>query len=173
MRNRRMNKKGLELKFVYLVLWVVLLVSVFGILISYTSLFVKQTLDVRDSEARVVMNRLLYSRFGLAHFDAELGRIYPNTVELQKLNSQFLDNALILEGNQMMSMEVVLTSKSLNFPHKAIFNEDWYYRWLPLAGKKGSGASTWIIEERLVSIYNNGEYNGTGVLQLNILMPNA
>ena len=54
----RLNKKGL--KFMYLVIWAVMFSAFLIIVLFFVSAFVRQQIDVRDAEARVFINRLLF-----------------------------------------------------------------------------------------------------------------
>lgn len=170
-----MNKKAEQLKFMYLVLWAFMLAVILVIISFFTSAFLREALDIRDAEARLVLNRILYSPTGISYYDKDLGRNYPGTVDLQKLDSAYLDKALKMEENQnkMISARINVKSTAGEVSKTAMFNELWYERWLPLAGKKGSGGTSWASEFRYVSIYDGDEFKGPGVVEISVLMPNG
>ena len=56
---------------------------------------------------------------------------------------------------------------------EGIYNEQWYYRFEPLAGKRGSAGTSEIIEKRYVAIYNGDQYIGQGNVEIQVLIPNA
>jgi hypothetical protein len=169
----RANKKAEQLKFLYLVIWAIML-SVFLVIVAFfTSAFVRQQIDIRDAEARIFMNRLLYSQTGISRTDEDLGRSYPGTIDLKKIETGLLSSYAYIKDNQMMAAKIEVVSKSANINKITIYNEGWYSRWLPLAGQKGSGASTWINESRYVTIYDGDEFKGPGAIRISVLMPNG
>ena len=168
-----MSKKSAQLKFMYLVLWALFLSVVLFIIAFFSSAFVRENLDIRDAEARLFMNRLLYSPTGISYMEGDLGRNYPGTVDLEKISNDFLDKSVKMEDNQMMAARINVRSISGRVSKSAIYNELWFMRWLPLAGKKGSGASTWISEERYVIVYEGDEFKGPGAIEIDVLMPNG
>jgi len=168
-----MNKKGDELKFLYLVIWAVFLGVVLFIISLFTSAFVREQIDIRDAEARILANRLLYSPTGISWEDKDLGRNYPGTVDLEKVNGDFIDRSLRMEGNQMIAANIEVKNNTGGLLGSAPYNIDWYERWLPLAGETGSGASTWIQEKRYVVVYRGRELIGPGVIEISMLVPNG
>ncbi len=157
----------------HLVLWVLFLVYVLLVIRIFTTGFVKKEFDIRDAEARIFANRLLYSPNGISYIEEDLGRSYPWTVDLAKIDSSFLDSAFKLDDNQVLAAKITVTSTAGNVMKEAVYNEVWYYRWLPLMGKRGTGASSVITEKRYVLVYEGGEFKGQGILEMQILIPNA
>jgi hypothetical protein len=168
-----MNKKAQYMSFMLFIIWVIFLVYELLVVVTFSSAYVRREIDVRDAEARVFANRILYSYDGISYFDEDLGKIFPGTVDLKKLDSNYLDSVFWIEDNQVMAAKITVTNLDTNAKQDAIYNNVWYYRWLPLAGKSGSGASTEIVETRYVSIYNGDQYMGQGKLEIQLLVPNA
>lgn len=168
-----MNKKAQYIKFMLLVIWAVFLVYELLVVITFSSGYVRRQIDVRDAEARIFANRILYSFDGIAYIDNDLGKVFPGTVDLEKLETTYLDNVFWMDDNQVMAAKITVTNLITNVKKEAIYNTKWYYRWAPLVGKSGTGASTEIKEIRYVSIYNGDEYLGQGMLEIQLLVPNA
>ena len=170
---RRMNKKSQEFKFLYLVLWAIIGAVVLLEIKVFTTSFARTSMDTRDAEARIFANRILYSPEGISYFDVDLGRSHLGAVDLGRIDSVILDNALILEDNQVMAAKVVIKNLREQTLKEAIYNELWYMRWLPLAGRRGSGAASEIIEKRYVLIYENDKFREPGIAEIRVLVPNA
>ncbi|MBN2112173.1 hypothetical protein JW707_03685 [Candidatus Woesearchaeota archaeon] len=168
-----MNKKAQYITFMLLIIWAVFLVYEILVVVTFSSGYVNREIDVRDAEARIFANRILYSFDGIAYVDGDLGKVFPGTVDLKKLDSDYLDSVFWMEDNQVMAAKITVTNLGTNTNHSAIYNDRWYYRMLPLAGKSGSGASTEILEKRYVAIYDGDEYKGQGMLEIQLLVPNA
>ena len=119
-----------------LVIWAVLLVNVLLILVVYTSSFVRQELDVRAPESRILINRLFYSQNGLAYTDQELGKIYPDSIDLNKLNSDLIESTINLENNQLIAGRIQVKDLDYNLIKEDFYNKNWFARWYPLMNKK-------------------------------------
>jgi len=169
----KMNKKATYVKFMHLVIWAIFLVFVLLVIVIFTAGFIKKEMDIRDAEARIFVNRILYSPNGISHFDEDLGKSCPGTVDLRKINSSFVDSAAYIEDNQILAAKITVETVEGYIMGEAIYNEAWYYRWEPLAGKRGSGASSEIIERRYVIVYDGDELRGHGMLKIRVLVPNA
>lgn len=174
MNTMKLNKKA-EITFMMLIIWAILLVIVFISIVYFTSGFVSKELDVRDAEARIFANRIIYSPTGISYFDEDLGRNIPGTVDLRKVDSSWLENSVYSEDNQILAARISITParESAIYAKEALYNQDWYLRWLPLVGKIGSGGSTELIETRYVNVYDGKNYRGPAMLEIQVLIPNA
>jgi hypothetical protein len=169
------SKKAGEVKFVHFVIWAIFLVYVLMVIVIFTSAFVRNNMDIRDAEARIIANRLLYAPEGISYTDTDLGRNYPGTVDLARANSSdVLDSAAWMPDNQMMAGSVtVYDMKGRQMTKPGIYNTKWYFRWLPLVEQEGSGAVTEIVETRYALVYDNGNYKGKGKVEIQVLVPNS
>jgi hypothetical protein len=170
---RRINRKSQEFKFIYLVLWAVIAAIVLLEVKVFTTSFARTSMDIRDAEARIFANRILYSPEGISYFDVDLGRSHLGAVDFGRVDSSILDNALMLEDNQVIAAKVVLKNLRGLTLKEAIYNEVWYMRWLPLAGRRGSGAASEIIEKRYALIYENDNFREPGIVEIQMLVPNS
>ena len=168
-----MNKKAQYIKFGLLVIWAIFLVYELLIVITFSSGYVRREIDVRDAEARIFANRMLYSFNGVAYIDNDLGKVYPGTVDLEKLDTTYLDNVFWMDDNQVMAAKITVTNLETGAKKEAVYNNKWYYRWFPLIAKRGTSASSEINETRYVAIYNGNNYQGQGMLEIQLLVPNA
>jgi hypothetical protein len=172
---RRQNKKGAQYKTeVIFIAWIIMLVYVLLVTAIFTSGFIKREIDVRDAEARIFANKVLYSQNGISYIDEDLGRSFPGTVDLKKINSSFLDTIAQIEDNSIIAAKVTVKDfTGRNVLGEDTYNSQWYYRFQPLAGRRGSGGASEIIEKRYVAIYNGDKYIGQGSVEIQVLIPNA
>jgi len=170
---RRINKKGYEISIMLFIIWTIMLVCVLLIVSIFASSFIKQETDIRDAEARVFANRLIYSPSSISYTDSDLGRTYPGTVDIARVEKSVLERAFSYDGNEIIAAKVSLKNSAGITIKEAFYNDLWYYRWEPLIGKKGSGAVSEIVEKRHVAIYDNDELKGSGELVIQLLIPNA
>ena len=168
-----MRKKSQYIKFNMLIIWAIMLVFVILTITIFAKGFIKKETDIRDAEVRIFANRIIYSPNGLSYADDESGRSYPGTVDLGKLTDAVLDNSVYIKDNQIIAAKVTLkNSKGISI-RDAFYNIDWYNRWEPLIGRRGSGAASEIIEKRYVMIYDRDKLKGHGMLEIQVLIPNA
>jgi len=173
MNKKKMSKKAQEFKFIYLVIWAMMLAIVLLEIKVFTTSFARNSMDIRDAEARVFANRILYSPEGIAYTDVDLGRNLLGAVDFGKIDENVLNSAARLEDNQIMAAKVVLKNLAGRVLKEDFYNEAWYGRWEPLIGERGSGAASRIIERRYVLIYENDRFREPGVLEIQMLVPNA
>ena len=156
---RNLNKKGAQYeKEILFIAWIIMLVYVLLVTAIFTSGFVKREVDVRDAEARIFANKILYSPNGISHVDEDLGRNFIGTVELKKINSSFLDTIAVIEDNSIIAAKITVKDfTGMNVMREDTYNPRWYYRFQPLVGGRGSGGASEIIEKRYVAIYDGGK----------------
>ncbi len=169
-----MNKKAQYIKFMLLIVWAVFLVSILLVIVIFTGSLVKKEVDIRSPEARTFANRLLYSPHGgISYSDVDLGRMYPGTVDMQKLENAVLDSTVYIDDNQILAAKVTLKNIQGMEIKSAIYNEQWYLRWESLIGRVGSGGVSEIMEKRYVVIYDGDIIKNQGILEIQVLIPNA
>lgn len=168
-----MMRKKAAIKTLQLVVWALVLVIVLITILLFTAASIKRESDIRDSEVRAFTNLLLYSKDGISYVDEDLGRVVVSTVDLAKIDSEYLDNIKTYGENQVLAVKLTVETKEGYLLKEDIYNERWYIRWEPLVGKRGRGASSEIIEIRYVIVYDKGKPQGPAILKMRILIPNA
>lgn len=166
-------KKAQYLKFTHVVMWAVLLVFVLLVVSIFTSGFVKKSIDVRDAEARILANRILYSPSSISRYDADMGKSYPGTVDINRMKNDILDKSVYIKNNLVAAAKVTVKDMSGTVMAEAVFNSLWYSRWQPMVGKRGSAGVGETVEKRYVAVYEGDEFRSQGIVEIRVLIPNA
>ncbi len=169
------NKKADGMSFLLLVVWAVFLVYVLAVITYFTYGLVKSEIDIRDAEARVIANAILYSKNGISYSDIDLGITYPGTVDIDRIDPEMkvLSSSIYYPNNAIVAAKIYVTLSSGIILKSGTYNPEWYSRWAPLAGVKGSGGVSLIAEERYAAIYKGGMPYGYGKVRIEVLIPNA
>jgi len=151
---------------------IIFLVAVLFAVVLLVKVFLITNIDVKQVEANVLVNRILYSKGGLAYYDENIKRLYPGTVDLRKFmefgssNPNLLDNVAISYGfdNPVIAAKITLKNfpsyEMQNWNNLALFyNKGRFDKWAPraLPTVKGGAGSITAFEWKKYVIVKDGE----------------
>lgn len=132
------NKKGIASDTIKWVWRFMFLAVVFVIVVSLVSLYQKE-FQSKELEFEIFYNGLFLSKNGISYYDSTIDRVYPEIVDVTKLNDKYFQEVLNktfyygLE-NKFMAANITLENSDSQF-----YNLYWFNRFKPLVGKRGSG----------------------------------
>lgn len=151
---------------------IILLVAVILVVLFLVRLYIVTKIDIKDAEAIVLVNRIMFSPHGFSYYDEKINRVYPGVIDLEKFNDSILEKIAYLPENLLISAKLTLTDMDKN-PIKTIYyNKPWYDNWLPMAGISGPGGKTKITKTYYV-LLKQGDEIKQAVLKFEVLMPNT
>jgi hypothetical protein len=173
---QKMNKKGISDNLLYSMLDFMLMIAVILSVIFLVKMFIVNNIDTSRVESRIFMARMMHSPGLLAYEDAELGRVYPGTIDLQRFNQTEYDGAInrsyYYGASKFIASRMTL---SFNGEEKEIYyNQDQFNAWQYFAKVYIPGAgSAKIFEKRFpVTVVNTtGRYQG--ILHFEVVIPNS
>jgi hypothetical protein len=135
--------------------------------------FVALSVDIKNSEGNILINRLISSPGCLAYTDKTLGRSYPGIIDLSRFNPETLNNCIYFgESNDFAAASLNLTTIGTGAVYSAYYNEQGYKILYPKAGAQGSGGSMLFVEKRYVQIMDESGLKG-GLLIVQLVLPNS
>lgn len=161
------NKKGdISAEVIFMIPKIIFLTAVLLAVVILVKVFIITTIDVRQTESNILIERILNSR-DVSYFDDGLKRVYPGIIDIDKFkhisaaNPNILDNAIISYGsnNQIISARMTLKQEKKDnivaFYNKAKF-DDWEPRVLSTV-KGGAGSVKAFAEQKYVLVRENGQ----------------
>jgi hypothetical protein len=110
------------------------------------SIFLNNKFDVTDTQAEILISGFIYGTGGISYYDPVTGRIYPQIIELDQLDSAELEAGLYFPDNNMMTARITVKDKDRQSTLKTMYyNKEWYDNWkplIPLKHLKGIGGVT-------------------------------
>jgi hypothetical protein len=122
-------------------------------------------LKTHEVENLILIKRLTYSPNILAYRDSELNRVYPGVIDIEKFDTEKIEENLINKNNRLavyMELENLKTTEI----RKAYINEERARAWDDYVYIGGFDSSTL---KRYVKIYDNEEIY-PGILKLKVLV---
>lgn len=130
--------------------------AIIAVIIFFAYFFVFKNIKTDTIEREVFFNRLIYSPNGLAYYDEDLGRTYLGRIDLDKFDTEYLENGINYTKNYFFAANITLiTQKGKS---NVYYHEDLYYKLKPLAMAKikGLGGADRRIKEYIVSYFEDG-----------------
>jgi hypothetical protein len=133
------NKKGImAFNFLAMIPRIIFLVIMLIVCVILINMFLNNKFDILDVQSEVVINGLIYSPGGIGYTDPLTGRVYPEIVDLEQLDSARLDSAFYYPDNRMLTARVAI-EKNIK-PGETLkivyLNKEWYDNWKPLLALK-------------------------------------
>ena len=165
---------------------IIFLIAVLFAVVLLVKIFIITTIDINQVEANVLINRILYSKGGLAYYDKNIGRLYPGIVDLNKFrelsasNPNLLDNLVISYGFDNPIIAAKITLKNMQLPNSQekdwnniviFYNKEKFEKWEPriLSTVKGGEGIVKSFKEQKYVIVRNGEKLMNGILEFYII----
>ena len=189
---RKLKRKALVDDIIYwipkLIYYCIVVLIVMLMLIT----LIRTKVEMRDIEARVYANRILYTLDGISYQDDELGRVYPGMIDINRFKDEAIAASMNYSNpaeaeNTYIAMNLSLVyqdricdadanaAKGVNEEGReavAYLNKKWYERFLPRVGKTGRGGALRLDEKRYVLVRCQDESLKPAILTITVLMPN-
>lgn len=177
----KFNKSGRTISD-HLVLWIpkfIYITIAFLSVLFLVRMLVYNNIDTSSTEAKVLANRIFYSPNIISYFDAEIDRVYPGIIDLEKYtNLQVSPNEMDIKtltygsDNGIIAAKVTLKNIETNSEYDIFYNKENYDFWEPrilstVTG--GSGSVKSVIEQRYVLI-KVGNQLQKGILKMQVIV---
>ncbi|MBI4453245.1 hypothetical protein HY636_01235 [Candidatus Woesearchaeota archaeon] len=154
---------------------IIFIVAILFAVVILVKILIITNVDVRQIEANVLINRLLYSKDGFIYYDESIKRSFPGVVDLNKfkqlsaINPNWLDNTAINYGldNPIIAAKITLRSiKNDNLQENqnekditVFYNKDRFDKWEPrtLYTVRGGAGSVRAFKEQRYILAKDGE----------------
>jgi len=190
MNNKRSLISGEVILFIPRIMFLIAVLFAFVILIKT---LIITSVDVRDIESRILVERMLFSRDGILYYDKGIERLYPGIIDFEKFKKinlltdrsytpnddvkSFLDKEIIyydsgtIHGSENILIAASLTLAREGEPDISIYyNKKWYDRWIPKAGFKGpAGIKKFESKRNVLVKEGNPDSLSSGTLSFIIL----
>ena len=189
---RGLNKKSqlayFQLMFMFIRIAVLLLV-LFSIVIL-VHMFVNESMNVQDEEVKMFPEFLLYSKYGLSHYDQQTNRVYPgilNYAEITNTNliQAKLDHSFDYGNYKLMAIKFnfVDLDPQVEGIQEFYYKKERYDEWMGLTGLKARITKQFVTKKKTtvnVIIRKEAEVDGIvkeqyfpARLELTMLSPNT
>ncbi len=173
--NKMKNKKAQTSNTIIMsISWFFFLIVV---LLSVTFLvkgYLKTTIDIKDIEAELFYQEILFTNNGITYQDEITGRNYPGIIDLNRFNNEDFTKSLSYgKNNYFMSANLSLSSKDGTKIKSFVYNKEWYKKWKPLAKTflPGTGGAK-IIQKKSYVLVKKEELTFPAILYVEIVYPN-
>ncbi|MBI2576923.1 hypothetical protein HYV84_06925 [Candidatus Woesearchaeota archaeon] len=119
--------------FNYAIPRIIFIVIFFSTIYLFTSSQLKAAINTRALQEEIFLQRLLYSPEGISYTDPVTGRLYPGTVDMDKLkkDESLLDSAFSADTKRFAA-RIQITSLETKDTWELFINKEGYGRWAPL-----------------------------------------
>lgn len=153
------------------VIWLVRLIFILIILLVvlfFINAFIITTIDTKEVEAFVFIQRTIYSKHALALSENNTQRVYPGVSNKEQFYSQDFDKSISYYWTDQLAANITLNDSS------KLYNDLWYNRWLPMVEThlKGPGSVTEILFNTTI-VYYDGISKRVVPLNYQIFVPNS
>ncbi len=148
-------------------------------MVILVKMYIVTEIDVQQTQVDLFVTNMLNMKQGVSYYDETLQRAYPGIV----LRSDFenpsaletrLDQQMDYGEYDILAAELTLFDAEKNTIGTAVYNQEWYDRWIVLAQTfwSGKGSSTDYLVNKTVLIKDDDALS-QGVLQFHVVMPNS
>jgi hypothetical protein len=142
-------------------------------IIFITRHFLVSTLDLRNVEEIIIMNRLYYSPSCISYTDPYTQRSIPGEIDLSHFNEVRLDSCLNYSSqNDYLAAKLSLYYLDSSEKKEALYNKVGYDLLKPRVGIGGPGGAKSTSDWRQVNIIDSGKKR-QAILSMEILTPNS
>ena len=138
--------------------------------------FENQFIDSSYPESILFVRYMLYNPNALPYFDSSSGRAYPGIIDLSKMDSAKLNDAMYFgENNDMVAANITLNytdAENKSQTKQVFYNQGRYENWLPLSNPTflGRGTVRMYEEEKYVLVQDNAQ-RYRGFVKFVVLVP--
>ncbi len=157
-----MNKKAIiSFNVMNFIPKIIFLVVVVLSIVFIVKSFVVTDIDIRSAEAYVLINRIIYSPYGIAYYDKSIDRVYPGIIDLANFNTQRLEKAIV-------PVEHIAAKLSLVNQGKRIFyNEGTYNNLYSMLNVEGGSKE---ITNELYVLVKDGDKLKSDILHMSVVV---
>jgi len=166
----------------HVVLWIpkfIYLIIAFLSVIFLLRILVVTQIDSAEAEARILINRLIYSPNDISYLDADTNRNYPGIIDYKKFISlenfpNELDTKTISYGQytNLIAAKLILKNSESNKEDVAFYNKENYEFWEPRilsTVKGGTGSVKSFAEQKYVLIKEQNKLS-SGLLKIQVIV---
>ena len=168
MPKKRMRKKGEGFNiFNYAIPRLIFIVIFFSTVYLFTSSQLKASINTRELQEEIFLQRLLYSPKGLSFSDPATGRLYPGTIDIDKLKKdpETLEQAFAADEKRFAA-KIQITDIETKEKHELFINKVGYERWNPLIKFPQYGKS--ILKSYV--LLKEGDEIAKGALRIDVVI---
>jgi hypothetical protein len=178
----RLGKKGGSDDFAWIFLFWRMGITCFVAiaLLLMVKLYIVSEINIQETHADLFVNNILNTEEGLSYFDAELDRVYPNTILVSSFAErsdlgEVLNNRMDYGEESIVAAKLTLFTIDQKNLGTVYYNQDWYERWIVLAKTlwKGPGSATEHPQNRTVLLLYDDGTKEPGILEFSVVMPNS
>jgi hypothetical protein len=176
MDNKRALISGEVIMTIPRILFLIAILFAFVILVK---MLIITEVDSRQVESNILINRILFSKDGIAYYDVSLGRSYPGIIDLKKFeeisksNPNILDTEIISYGSDNPIITAEITLKAENKEDIVVYyNKDRFDKWEPrvLPAIEGGAGSFKAFKEQRYVLVKDGEIFSPAILDFYIII---
>lgn len=176
------NKRGAGTISEHMALWIpkfVYLAIVFVSVLFLLRMLIINNIDTSEAEARITINRIIYSPNVISYIEPDTKRSYPGIIDMDKYrvlqytDVNTMDTNTITYGQENNVVAVKMSLKNIETGEESdvYYNKDKYLYWEPrilstVTG--GSGSVSHFFEQRYVQIMSGGRMQN-GLLKLDVI----
>jgi hypothetical protein len=155
----------------WLVFRMILMIIIALSIVILVNRFLVLTVDVRELEANLLLNRLIYSPDCLSYQDDTLSA-KPGIIDLQKFSEASLSNCLYFgERNDFAAANLSLVFFDTTPRNSTYYNSVGYQLLSPRTGLTGPGGSTRLSDWRYVLVKDSTGFR-KALLLIDVVVPN-
>lgn len=160
----------------------VFLIAVLFAVVLIVKVYIITNVDIREAEANILINRLLYSKNGLSHYDESIKRVYPGVIDLDKFkqlsmnNPNALDSVVINYGSDNPIIAAKITLRGIDTykgdPEIIVYyNKDRFDKWEPrtLSSIRGGAGTVKAFKEQNYVLAKEGDVVTPKILEFYII----
>lgn len=156
-RAKKMSRKAIVVEVGTALFWLVFLALQLFSIVTLTRMFIVTSTDIRGTEARIFINKAVYSPHGITLQDPDTGRVYPNIIDFSKFDKKSIETAAFNPESISIGMKLELMDMNGEEIKSIFLNEEVYF----------SEAHS-IFEDRIVVIDYGGGTRKPGILRLSV-----
>jgi hypothetical protein len=139
------------------IFWMVLLtLQIFGVSFM-VKMFIQTTIDIRGVEARIFINKAIYSPHGITLYEPDIDRVYPNIIDMTKFETSYIESAVFNPESFKVGMKLDLKNIHGDKLKTIFMDEESYFADVEA-----------IYEDRIVVIDHGDGRREPGILRISI-----
>ena len=148
-------------------------------MVILVKMYIVTEIDVQQTQVDLFVANMLNMKQGVSYYDETLQRAYPGIVLLADFEHPSgletrLNEQMDYGEYDILATELTLFDNQGNTVGTAVYNREWYERWIVLAQTfwSGKGSATEYFINKTVLIKDDALLS-QGVLQFHVVMPNS
>jgi hypothetical protein len=171
---RNVDKRAQAFSLVQALPRLIFLTIVFFSMVFVVRSYVIDSLNVQQVQAEVFMNRILYAPHGILYFDEPLNTTIPGVIDKKRMTNERLDALFNYSSRSFIAAKIELVDAAgTKIIATAVYNNQTYFRWLPIAqtGIAGPGGIKRFERIIFVTYIDEQSMQRSGTLRMEVLLP--